>query len=107
MDYDGQPRPRPDVTTRGIMVLDEHGCVIARYYLNVFPTLDTSRALGHAVSQRAALPARACPVLSIGGTPELSPAAAQAAGIGTPASAQRRSRSTDPRAMPAFPAAAR
>jgi hypothetical protein len=37
MDYDGQPQARPDVTTRGMIVLDAHGCPVARDYLNVFP----------------------------------------------------------------------
>jgi len=60
MDYDGQPQARPDVTTRGMMVLGTNGCVKARYYLNVFPALDSSHPLGGAVSQAAALPRRPC-----------------------------------------------
>src|SRR5437016_6880347 len=51
MDYDGQPQSAPDVTTRGMMVFDSHGCVSGRYYLNVFPTLDESRKLGPATTQ--------------------------------------------------------
>ena len=81
MDYDGQPQPGPDVTTRGMIVLGANGCVKARYYLDVFPTLDTSHPLGDAVSQTQALPARACPVLDSGGVPELEPGAAAAAGL--------------------------
>ena len=81
MDYDGQPQPRPDVTTRGIMVLGRDGCVAARYYLNVFPTLDTSKPLGSEVTGSPVLPTRACPVLSRGGVPELAPEAAAAAGL--------------------------
>jgi hypothetical protein len=81
MDYDGQPQARPDVTTRGIMLLGSGGCVKARYYLNVFPTLDTSHPLGGAVSRSAALPHRACGVLAVGGVPELQPGAAASAGL--------------------------
>jgi hypothetical protein len=81
MDYDGQPQARPDVTTRGVMVLNSHGCVAARYYLDVFPNLDTARTLGSEVPGAAALPARACPALSLGGVPELQPGAAAAAGL--------------------------
>ncbi len=81
MDYDGQPQAKPDVTTRGIMLLGSDGCVKARYYLNVFPTLDTSRPLGGEVPQSAALPHRACRVLAAGGVPELQPGAAASAGL--------------------------
>ncbi len=82
MDYDGQPQARPDITTRGIMVLAADGCVIARYYLNVFPDLGSSGTLGAVRTAPAGLPARSCPVLSRGGVPELQPGAAAAAGIG-------------------------
>jgi hypothetical protein len=60
MDYDGQPQPRPDVTTRGMIVLDARGCVSARYYLDVFPPSDGSRHLGAARPQPAVLPQGAC-----------------------------------------------
>jgi hypothetical protein len=81
MDYDGQPQARPDVSTRGIMLLGSDGCVKARYYLNVFPTLDTSRPLGAEATGAAVLPHRACRALSAGAVPELQPAAAAAAGL--------------------------
>jgi hypothetical protein len=84
MDYDGQPQARPDVTTRGIMLLNSRGCVLARYYLNVFPDLNAS-SLGSAVHGPAQLPTSACPVLmSSRGVPEIQPGAA--AGAGLPAS---------------------
>jgi hypothetical protein len=81
MDYDGQPQGTPDITTRGIMLLDRQGCVTARYYLDVFPTLDTSHPLGQRVAGNQALPTRACPALSDHGIPELQPGAAAAAGL--------------------------
>lgn len=81
MDYDGQPQARPDITTRGIMVLGANGCVRARYYLNVFPSLDTSHPLGSQVTGPPVLPASACPALERGGVPELQPGAAAAAGL--------------------------
>jgi hypothetical protein len=81
MDYDGQPQARPDVTTRGIMLLDPQGCVSARYYVNVFPSLDGSHPLGRLASGNRVLPTRACGVLSAGGVPELQPGAATAAGL--------------------------
>jgi hypothetical protein len=81
MDYDGQPQARPDVTTRGMMVLGTNGCVKARYYLNVFPALDGLHPLGGAVSQAAALPRRGCQALDSGGVPQLQPGAAAAAGL--------------------------
>jgi hypothetical protein len=82
MDYDGQPQAGPDITTRGIMVLGSDGCVVARYYLDVFPNLDTSHALGTVRTAAAQLPPRSCRWLSRGGVPELQPGAAAAAGIG-------------------------
>jgi hypothetical protein len=82
MDYDGQPQAGPDVTTRGIMVLSESGCVVARYYLNVFPDLTAPHALSHVHRGRASLPPRRCPALVRDGVPELQPLAASAAGIG-------------------------
>jgi hypothetical protein len=81
MDYDGQPQAHPDITTRGIMVLGSDGCVRARYYVNVFPTLDGLPQLGTEVTGPAVLPTRACPVLSRDGIPELQPGAAAAAGL--------------------------
>ena len=59
MDYDGQPQAAPDVTTRGMMTFDARGCVAARYYLNVFASLDESAPLGAAVTQPAVLPSQA------------------------------------------------
>ena len=82
MDYDGQPQAGPDITTRGIMVLGSDGCVIARYYLNVFPNLDARHDLGPVRTRAAKLPAHPCPALSRAGVPELQPGAARAAGIG-------------------------
>jgi hypothetical protein len=82
MDYDGQPQAAPDVTTRGIMVLDGRGCVMARYYLNVFPDLDTSHTLGAVKRGPAQLPSQPCPELVRHGVPELQPGAAASAGIG-------------------------
>ena len=84
MDYDGQPQAHPDVTTRGIMVIGAGGCVRARYYLDVFPSLDTSRSLGAAVAGAPVLPGAACPVLSSHGIPEIQPGAAAAAGLPVP-----------------------
>jgi hypothetical protein len=84
MDYDGQPQRAPDVTTRGIMLLDRQGCVVARYYLNVFPDLAASHSLGAVREGPALLPAHACPVLERGAVPELVPDAAASAGIPAP-----------------------
>jgi hypothetical protein len=81
MDYDGQPQARPDVTTRGMLVLRPDGCVNARYYLDVFPTLDTSHQPRGQVTQAPLLPRRGCPALTVGGVPELQPGAAAAAGL--------------------------
>jgi hypothetical protein len=87
MDYDGQPQARPDVTTRGIMVLGVGGCVVARYYVNVFPSLDTSHPLGGEASGATVLPLNGCPVLMRHGVPELQPGAAAAAGLPVKSSA--------------------
>ncbi|MFL5821975.1 MAG: hypothetical protein ACJ764_00880 [Solirubrobacteraceae bacterium] len=81
MDYDGQPQAAPDISTRGIMILGRRGCVVARYYLNVFPDLVTPSGMGRAHLGPAQLPAHTCPVLQTGGVPELEPGAAAAAGI--------------------------
>jgi hypothetical protein len=83
MDYDGQPQAGPDVSTRGIMVLGANGCVIARYYLNVFPDLGPAHDLGRVKRGRPSLPAHRCPALVRGGVPELEPGAAAGAGIGS------------------------
>jgi hypothetical protein len=81
MDYDGQPQASPDITTRGIMILDSRGCVAARYYLNVFPSLESSHQLGAMSAGVRTLPGAACPLLSAHGVPELQPGAAAAAGL--------------------------
>ena len=81
MDYDGQPQARPDVTTRGIMLLGSNGCVTARYYLDVFPDLSSTPTLGAAAFEAPLLPRAACRSLSLGGVPELQPGAAAAAGL--------------------------
>jgi hypothetical protein len=81
MDYDGQPQARPDVTTRGIMVLGSDGCVTARYYLDVFPDVSSSPTLGAATTRAPALPSAPCSSLSVAGVPELQPGAAVAAGL--------------------------
>lgn len=83
MDYDGQPQPRPDVTTRGMIVLGSNGCVVARYYVNVFPDLSGLANAGSAVSAPSQLPKVACRVLESGNIPELQPGAAAAAGLPT------------------------
>jgi hypothetical protein len=75
MDYDGQPQPRPDVTTRGMMVLDSHGCPVARYYLNVFPAASPP-SLGQARTGPAVRPPAACSAPGAGG---VQPAAARQA----------------------------
>jgi hypothetical protein len=59
MDYDGQPQARPDVTTRGMMVLDARGCPVARYYLNVFPA-SGAQPLGRAQPAPGVTAANAC-----------------------------------------------
>jgi hypothetical protein len=84
MDYDGQPQAKPDVTTRGIMVLGPRGCVAARYYVNVFPNLAASAPLGAGVSAPM-LPAQGCPFLEHDGVPEIEPGAGAAAGLPVPA----------------------
>jgi hypothetical protein len=82
MDFDGQPQAAPDVTTRGMMTFDAQGCVAARYYLDVFPTLAASRPLAAATTRPPLLPRAACPALTgRGGTPELQPGAAASAGL--------------------------
>jgi hypothetical protein len=61
MDYNGQPQAGPDVTTRGMMVFDSNGCVAARYYLNVFPTLGQATKLGNLATGPADIPNGLCP----------------------------------------------
>jgi len=70
MDYDGQPQAGPDVTTRGIMTFDAQGCVSARYYVDVFPTLDTSKPSAGVVAGGGA-PSVSCPFPNRGGVPEI------------------------------------
>jgi hypothetical protein len=82
MDYDGQPQAHPDVTTRGMLTFDARGCVAARYYVDVFPTLAAPAPLGAPSSQPPALPTRACRRhRSAAGVPELQPGAAARAGL--------------------------
>lgn len=97
MDYDGQPQSAPDVTTRGMMILDSEGCVVARYYLDVFPTLEAYRTPGRQVAGQPALPRHACPVLFRGGVPELQPGMAAAAGLPAASAPRRQARRTVPR----------
>jgi hypothetical protein len=73
MDYDGQPQAGPDVTTRGMMTFDAQGCVSARYYLDVFPTLDTSKPVAGVVAGGGA-PSVACPFPNRNGVPEVQTA---------------------------------
>jgi hypothetical protein len=82
MDYDGQPQAAPDVKTRGMLVLGADGCVRARYYLNVFPSLGGVGAIGASVAQRPGPPPPLCASLMRNGVPELQPGAAAAAGMG-------------------------
>ncbi len=81
MDYDGQPQGAPDITTRGMMLLDSRGCVRARYYLDVFQALDGSRHLGGRVLGRRRIPRRGCRFASLHGVAELQPGPARAAGL--------------------------
>jgi hypothetical protein len=90
MDYDGQPQRSPDVTTRGMIVLGSDGCVVARYYLDVFPTLSGLPALGRAVTQPAVVPARRCNVSDRGGVAELQAGAAARSGLPAHACTARR-----------------
>jgi hypothetical protein len=81
MDYDGQPQARPDISTRGMLVLGRDGCVARRYYLNVFPDLSVAGRLGSAQRGAAVGPVHRCAALTRGGVPELQPPAAQGAGL--------------------------
>jgi hypothetical protein len=84
MDYDGQPEATPGVSTRGIMILNARGCVVARYYLDVFPSLRLSSRLGPRVAGPPELPRHACPALHEGAVPELAPRAARGVGLVAP-----------------------
>jgi hypothetical protein len=69
-----------------MMVFDAAGCVAARYYLNVFPTLDQSKKLGTAVAGPASTPSGLCPTPGANGIPPIQIGAGVAAGV-LPASA--------------------
>ena len=85
MDYDGQPQAQPDITTRGMMVFDSRGCVAARYYLNVFPTLTSTAGLGSVRGQPAITPQGPCPAGNdLGGVAQVQAGAAAAAGLAAP-----------------------
>ncbi|HEV3230254.1 MAG TPA: hypothetical protein VGY97_12315 [Solirubrobacteraceae bacterium] len=71
MDYDGQPQAAPDVTTRGMMTFDASGCVSARYYLDVFPSLDTTKGGLGVEAGGPGAPSVSCRVSSQGGVPEI------------------------------------
>ncbi len=94
MDYDGQPQARPDVTTRGVMILGRGGCVAARYYLDVFPALAPGPALGRAVREPAVRPARACRQMG-----ELQPLAAAGARLPVSRASARLARGAGPFAV--------
>lgn len=79
MDYDGQPQRSPEVATRGMVMLDRSGCVVTRYYLDVFPAM--SGQLGSVRYHRPPTPPPLCPALVERGVPEVQPGAAAAAGF--------------------------
>ncbi|MDX6698772.1 MAG: hypothetical protein QOE65_2169 [Solirubrobacteraceae bacterium] len=81
MDYNGQPQPGPDVTTRGMMLFGSNGCVSARYYLNVFPTLDQTRKLGTAATGPEIVPNGLCTNPGAGGIPPVQIGAGVKAGV--------------------------
>jgi hypothetical protein len=83
VDYNGQPQAQPDVATRGMVVFDPRGCVSARYYLDEFPDLGTSRALGARISEPAVQPGQACSSQAAG-VPGVQVGAAQLAGLPAP-----------------------
>jgi hypothetical protein len=60
MDFDGQPQAGPDVTTRGMIVRGADGCVVKRYYVDVFPAAAAGPALGAKVARAAAPGPPAC-----------------------------------------------
>jgi hypothetical protein len=64
-----------------MIVLGSDGCVVARYYVDVFPDVSGLPGLGHAVGQPAVLPGRLCPFASRGGVPEIQRGAAASAGL--------------------------
>jgi hypothetical protein len=85
MDYDGQPQATPDITTRGMIVFDSRGCVAARYYLDVFPTLGSPTHPGAVRSQPAVRPAHACPAGNdSNGVAQVQAGAAMQAGLPAP-----------------------
>lgn len=84
MDYNGQPQAAADVTTRGMIVLDPNGCVVARHYLDAFPDLNTSRTLGRAVTQVVVLPDEPCTAPPRAPTPGVQNGPALGAGLQVP-----------------------
>jgi hypothetical protein len=93
MDYDGQPQRAPDITTRGMMVLGGDGCVLARYYLDVFPSLAGRQPLGREVPEPRVTPPHACP------TDELQQLAAAGAGLRVSGATARLARRAGPFAV--------
>jgi hypothetical protein len=83
MDYDGQPQSAPDVTTRGMIVLGPGGCVVARYYVNVFPDLSGS-GMGDVSDEPPVIADHACRPQNRGQVAELQPIAADQAGLPIP-----------------------
>jgi hypothetical protein len=59
-----------------MIVLDPRGCVVARYYLDVFPQISDPQPFGAARSQPGVRPADACAAAT-----NIQPGAAQQAGI--------------------------
>jgi hypothetical protein len=88
MDYDGQPQVIPDVTTRGMLTFDSAGCVAARYYLDVFPALDTTRPLGSVQHEAAIPPPGACPGAGAAGVTQIQRSAGESAGVLSPTGAR-------------------
>ena len=86
MDYDGEPQPGPDITTRGMMTFAENGCVAHRYYLDVFPRLGESNALGGRRADAGGPPNGDCTAPGAGGITPIGIEAGIRAGV-LPASA--------------------
>jgi hypothetical protein len=62
MDFDGASQPGgPDVSTRGMVVTGTSGGVVKRYYVNVYPALTTTGALGPAAPAGYVRPKAATP----------------------------------------------